>query len=117
MFYMISGVCLFITAILGSVYRNHIYANRINDYGLADMHTNIGAVIVASFLFMGYMKYDSTQDDMKVILSCVLGFSVYELIQVTSLIGTFDVKDLLGTIIGGALAYILYRFVNWMYVS
>jgi glycopeptide antibiotics resistance protein len=114
---MISGVFLFITAILGSMYRNHIYASKINDYGLADMHTNIGAVIVAAFLFMGYMKYDNAQDELKVILGCVLGFSVYELVQATSLIGTFDVKDLLGTIIGGALAYILYKCVNWMYVS
>jgi len=42
--------------------------NNINDYGLADMHTNIGAVITASFLFMGYVQYKEYKDELKVIL-------------------------------------------------
>ena len=86
--------------------------NNINDYGLADMHTNIGAVITASFLFMGYVQYKEYKDELKVILEVAFGFIVYEFIQITPIIGVFDWKDIIGTIIGGGLAFIIHKRIT-----
>jgi uncharacterized membrane protein len=110
-YYVISGVFLFFTAVIGSMYRNYIYTNIINDYGLADVHTNIGAVVVASFLFMGYAKYTTYYDELRVILGTSLGFIIYEFIQITPLIGTFDWGDVLGTIVGGLLSVVIHWIV------
>jgi len=108
-YYKLSFSFLFLTSVLGSAYRGYIYKNNINDYGLADMHTNIGSVITASFLFMGYMQYKEYKDELKVILAVVFGFIIYELIQITPLIGVFDWKDILGTIIGGGITYSIHK--------
>lgn len=110
LYYKISFICLCITSIFGSFYRGYIYNNNnINDYGLADMHTNIGAVITASFLFMGYAQYKEYKEELKVILAVVLGFVIYEFIQITPLIGIFDWKDIVGTIIGGSLTFAIHK--------
>ncbi|MCT4592680.1 MAG: hypothetical protein N4A57_00180 [Anaeromicrobium sp.] len=114
-YYKISFLFLFLTSILGSVYRSYIYNNNINDYGLADMHTNIGSVVTASFLFMGYVQYKEYKDELKVILGVVLGFIVYEVIQSAPLIGVFDWKDVIGTIIGGILTFVIHKLITIKY--
>lgn len=116
LYYRISFLFLFGTSILGSVYRSYIYKNNINDYGLADMHPNIGAVITASFLFMGHMQYKEYKDELIVILGVVLGFIVYEFIQVTSLIGVFDWKDIVGTIVGGGFTFMIHKLTKRQYM-
>lgn len=111
-YYKISFLFLFLTSILGSFYRKYIYSNNIYDYYLADIHPNIGAVITASFLFMGYSRYKGHKDELKVILSVVIGFVVYEFIQITPLIGVFDLKDIIGTIIGGGLTFAIHKLIQ-----
>ncbi|MDM8534171.1 hypothetical protein QUF55_05625 [Clostridiaceae bacterium HSG29] len=111
-YYTIAILSLLITSIGGSIYRNYIYSNNINDCGLADMHTNMGAVIVCSFLLMGYEKYSSEFDNLKGIASATFGFIIYELIQISDLIGTFDVMDIVGSIIGGLITLGIYKIIN-----
>ena len=109
---MISGISIFMTMVAGSLYRNYIYSRNIYDYGLADMHTNIGAVLSASFLFMGYKKYYSCHEETRIIIECVLGFIIYEFIQLTPLIGQFDIKDIIGTLIGGTITFVIHKIIR-----
>lgn len=112
LYYSITLLSLLMVSIVGSIYRNYIYSNGIHDYGLADMHTNIGAVIACSFLFMGYEKYENQTDDLKGIIAATMGFVIYEFIQMTDLIGTFDVLDIIGSIIGGIITLGIYKIIN-----
>lgn len=112
LYYLIALFSLLLISIGGTIYRNYIYSNNIYDYGFADMHTNIGAVIVCSFLFMGYSKHDNQIDDLKGILAATLGFIIYEFIQMTDLIGTFDVLDVIGSVIGALITFGIYKIIN-----
>lgn len=111
-YYLIALFSLLLISIGGTIYRNYIYSNNIYDYGFADMHTNIGAVIAGSFLFMGYKKYDNQIDDLKMILSATLGFIAYEFIQMTDLMGTFDVLDIVGSVMGAIITFGIYKIIN-----
>ena len=64
------------TFVIGNIYRKYIYANDINDFGFADMHTNIATVIVSFFLFMAYSKTLLFIDGVKIIRSATLGFII-----------------------------------------
>lgn len=111
LYYKIFFIFLFLT-LIGDVYRKYIYQNNINDCGLADMYPNIGAVITASFLLMGKAKFKEEKEEVIIILSAVLGFIIYEFIQVKIPISTFDWKDILGTIIGGIITFVIYKLIT-----
>lgn len=112
LYYKLFWIFLCLTFISSSVYRSYIYNNDINDYGLADTFPNIGAVITASFLFMGKAQYEERRDELIVILGSVLGFIVYEFIQIKLSISTFDWKDIIGTIVGGIITFIIHKFLT-----
>lgn len=98
--------------LVGTAYRNYVYSHKLSDYGLADIHPNIFAVVVASFLFMGYSKQKSFLEEAKIILWVTVGFIVYEFIQMTPIIGVFDIKDILGSLIGCAASVLIHKIVN-----
>ena len=112
LYYIISAITLFITFFLGTAYRSYIYNNNINDYGLADVHPNICAVIVASFLFMGWVKYKSYREELKVIIGVTLGFIIYEFIQSVTSTGIYDWKDVIGTLIGALMTLIIHKLIS-----
>lgn len=112
LYYKIFFLFLFLTFILGDIYRNYIYTNNINDYGLADIYPNIRAVIIASFLFMAKAKYIEDKEEVTIILSVVLGFILYEFVQIKIPISTFDWKDIIGTIIGGIITFVIYKLLT-----
>jgi hypothetical protein len=96
---------------MSTIYRSYIYGNNINDYGLADIFPNIGAVITASFLFISKAQYAEYKDELTAILGSVLGFIVYEFIQIKLPISIFDWKDIVGTIIGGIITFLIHKFL------
>ncbi|MBV1821455.1 hypothetical protein DW1_2893 [Proteiniborus sp. DW1] len=111
LYYKLFFIFLISTFVMSTIYRSYIYGNNINDYGLADIFPNIGAVITASFLFMAKAQYEEYKDELIVILGSVLGFIAYEFIQIKLPIGTFDWKDIIGTIIGGIITFLIHKFL------
>lgn len=111
LYYKMFFIFLLLTTFMSTIYRNYIYVNNINDYGLADIFPNIGAVITASFLFMAREKYKEYKDELIVMLGAVIGFIVYEFIQINLPISTFDWKDIIGTIVGGFITFIIHKFL------
>lgn len=110
-YYIISTITLFLTFFLGTAYRLYIYKNMLNDYGLADVHPNICAVIVAAFLFMGWAKYKTYREELKVIICVTLGFIIYELIQPVTGTGIYDWKDVIGTLIGAFITLVIHKLI------
>lgn len=115
LYYKISIISLTINFFFGSIYRNYIYNNNISDFGIADIHPNILGVIVATFLFLGYSKELIRYNEIKIILATTIGFIIYEFIQITPLIGIFDLHDVLGSVIGGTISLLIYNLVCLKY--
>lgn len=116
LYYRIAVLGFLFNLVVGTLYRNYIYSNNIMDLGIADIHPNIFSVIIASFIFMGYSKEESELNEIKIILAVTTGFIIYEFIQLTPLIGVFDIKDLMGTVIGGGICLLVHRIIYRRFV-
>ncbi|TAL71186.1 MAG: hypothetical protein EPN88_05915 [Bacteroidetes bacterium] len=68
---------------------------------------NIGGVIVCSFLFIWWVKESSLKKRELVIFSVGVGLIIYEFLQIVIPWQTFDVKDIIGTLIGVIIASIM----------
>jgi glycopeptide antibiotics resistance protein len=100
-----------VTEIGRHVYRPFIYGNGIDDFGLADSIGNLGGIIVQIFLGLVLMNSNLKQGG-KLIGFFVIGYIVYEILQPVLPKGTFDWKDIYGTVIGGILAAIVFFLIQ-----
>ena len=89
------------------VYRPFIYANNINDFGIADSMGNLGGIIVQIFFGMTILN-PTRPKGLRLILLFVGGYILYEFLQPWLPKGTFDWKDVYGTFIGGIIGLLLY---------
>lgn len=101
----------FVTEIGRHFYRPFIYRNGIDDFGLADSIGNLGGIIVQIFLGLVLMNSNLKQGG-KLIGFFVIGYIVYEILQPVLPKGTFDWKDIYGTIIGGVLAGTVFLVIQ-----
>lgn len=101
----------FVTEIGRRVYRPIIYRNEINDFGLADSIGNLGGIVAQVFLGLALMNSNLKQG-FKLIGFLVIGYVFYEIIQPVLPKGTFDWKDVYGTIVGGAFAGIVFFVIQ-----
>ncbi|NDV61934.1 hypothetical protein G0Q06_05680 [Puniceicoccales bacterium CK1056] len=110
--YVVIMILSFIVTEIGRhSYRPIIYRNEINDFGLADSIGNMGGIVVQVFfalvLFNSHLK-----QGFKLIVFLVVGYIFYEILQPVLPKGTFDWKDVYGTILGGAFAAILFFVIQ-----
>ena len=110
--YLLLFLCFFGLTELGRhVYRPFIYANHINDYGIADSIGNLGGIIVQ--LFFGFLVLNPTKlKGLRLIAFFILGYILYEVAQPILPRGVFDWKDIFGTIIGGAIGLVLFLLIH-----
>ena len=102
---------LVLTEVGRYIYRPYIYENNINDYGIADSMGNWGGIIVQ--LFFGLTIFNSARiKGLRLIAFFVLGYVVYEILQLFLPRGTFDFKDVYGTIIGGFIGMFLFLLIH-----
>lgn len=95
------------------VYRPFIYNNKIDDWGLADSIGNWGGILVQIFFGLSIIN-PSKKKGIRLILFFVLGYIAYEIIQPILPKGTFDWKDIYGTLIGALLGLLIYLTINWL---
>lgn len=94
-----------IAIILKSTYRQYIYANQINDYGIADSSPNFFAGLIIVLL---YFVQDQKTTLQKHALFAALGLVGYELIQGSVFKNNvFDYKDILASILGAVIGYLI----------
>ncbi|MCF8366452.1 MAG: hypothetical protein K9H16_11760 [Bacteroidales bacterium] len=88
-------------------YRPWVYQNDINDFGIADSMGNLGGVVVQ--IFFGMTVFNPlVKKGIRLIVFFVLGYIVYEFLQFILPKGTFDWKDVFGTLVGGFFGLILF---------
>jgi hypothetical protein len=106
MYFMIAILAFLITEAGRFIYRPFIYANQINDLGLADSIGNLGGVIVQIFVMLAFFN-SQNKKAFRVIGFLVVGYILYEILQPYLPKGVFDWKDVWGTIIGGLIATLI----------
>lgn len=96
-------VFLILTTVGVALMRSLPLHNKIIGF-ISDTAANIGGVLVASSLFIWLKGYRTYKLRIRVILAVCFGFIVYELIQIFLPWATFDVNDMLGTLLGALIA-------------
>ena len=115
--YVVALVLSFVVTEIGRhVYRPIIYQNGINDFGLADSIGNLGGIIAQVFLGLALMNPNLKQG-IRVIGFLIVGYIFYEIVQPILPKGTFDWKDVFGTILGGVLAGIAFFMIQKYFKS
>ena len=110
--YLLLCVFAFVFTEVGRfIYRPYIYANEINDFGIADSIGNLGGIMVQIFLGMTLLN-PSLKKGLRLVLLFTIGYFIYEFAQPYFPKGVFDWKDVYGTIIGGGIATILLIFLH-----
>lgn len=93
------------------IYRPYIYQNNINDFGLADSMGNLGGIVVQ--IFFGLSIFNPTvKKGLRLIAFFTVGYIVYEILQLYLPKGTFDWKDIYGTVIGGVFSLLLFLLIH-----
>lgn len=95
-------------------YRKFINKNDIFDFGLADSLPSFLYIVGIIFIVLSYSKNVNGQKVTKSILLMTSGALVYEFEQLFSNM-TFDVKDVIATILGGLFSLALYKFIEKKY--
>lgn len=94
-----------IAIILKSVYRQYVYANQIDDFGIADSSPNFFAGLI---IMLFYFTQNQKITIQKHALFAVIGLVGYELIQGSIFKNNFfDYKDIVASILGVGVGYFI----------
>lgn len=108
----IGGAAFLVTEFGRLVYRPYVRRHGIQDFGLADSIGNLGGIVVQIFICLAAMN-PTRKQSYRLALFFSVGYIVYEALQPILPRGTFDWKDVWGTVIGGcfasALLWVLWR--------
>lgn len=93
------------------VYRPYVYENNINDFGIADSMGNLGGIVVQ--IFFGLAIFNSSEiKGYRLVAFLVVGYIVYEFLQLILPKGVFDWKDIIGTFLGGIIGLVLFVLLH-----
>ena len=110
--YLVITVTFFLLTEIGrNIYRPFIYSNSIEDYGIADSIGNLGGIIVQIFFSLTILNSPKKQG-FRVIGFIVIGYIIYEILQLYLPRGVFDWKDIYGTVLGGIISILIWLTIN-----
>ena len=110
--YFISFLFSFALTEIGRyIYRPFIYENNINDFGIADSMGNLGGIVVQIFFGLSILN-PTRKKGLRLIGFFTIGYIVYEILQLYLPKGTFDWKDIYGTVIGGFFSLLLFLLIH-----
>jgi len=93
------------------IYRPYIYENNINDFGIADSMGNLGGIAVQ--IFFGLSILNPGRKKGKYLIGFfTVGYIVYEFLQPYLPKGTFDWKDIYGTVLGAAFSLLVFLIIH-----
>ena len=95
-----------ITELGRSFYRPYIYANKIDDYFLADTIGNSFGTVTAIFMILT-LSGNGTNKDWSIVITIIVGLIIYELLNLTGKT-TIDVNDMVATVIFGTISALIY---------
>jgi len=104
------GIAAFSITELGrSFYRPYIYANKIDDYFIADTIGNSFGTITAIFMILT-LSGKGTKKDWSIVFIIIAGLLVYELLNLSGKTSV-DINDLIATIVFGIISVLIYYFL------
>ena len=114
LYFLLFAIFFALTEIGRDIYRPYIYANGINDFGIADTVGNFFGTITQIY-FMLFLLYPTYENGLWFFPFFVIGYSVYEIAQFFMPGSYFDWKDIVATILAGGVAALLYQkiFGRW----
>lgn len=92
--------------------RPYLLKHHITAFYIADSLPNFLAVVI---FFLGYMVIRFPVDEQKIvslIFAFVAGLTLYEVFQLWMPGRTFDLKDVIASVLGGVFCYLVSRIVN-----
>lgn len=93
------------------MYRPFIYRNHIDDWGIADSIGNSLGTLTQIFLYLG-LANATQKESYRIIAFVTVGYIVYEVVQPILPRGTFDMKDVIATVVAGLLAAVLVTIIH-----
>ena len=107
---LIIGMIAYAVTELGrSFYRPYIYANKIDDYFIADTIGNSFGTMTAIFIILT-LSGKGTKKDWNIVVMIIAGLLFYELLNLTGKTA-IDINDMIATVIFGTLSALIYNFL------
>ena len=106
---LIAIVAFSITELGRSFYRPYIYANKIDDYFLADTIGNSFGTVTAIFMILT-LSGKGTSKDWNIVFIIIAGLIIYEFLNLTGKTA-IDVNDIIATVVFGTISVLIYFFL------
>ena len=107
---LLIGISAFLITELGrSFYRPYIYANKIDDYFIADTIGNSFGTVTAIFMILT-LSGKGTSKDWKIVFIIIAGLIIYEFLNLTGKTA-IDVNDIIATVVFGTISVLIYFFL------
>jgi glycopeptide antibiotics resistance protein len=115
--YVLIFLFAFILGLLSKlVYRDFIYLNDLNDFGLADSLPNFFAALGISFATLSFSKNKFDKISYSIFINSALSMIAYEFSQIF-LSGVFDIHDIIASIVGSIFAFGLYKMLTKVFIK
>ncbi len=101
LYYLVIDIIILLFMI--KVYRPYIYNNNINDFYIADSIPSFLGVLIMSNII--YLNERSLDYEFLLYLCPTVGLIIYEFLQYFLKIGTFDINDIIFSLIGGIVVF------------
>ncbi len=108
LYYLIIDIIILLLMI--KVYRPYIYSNSINDFHIADSIPSFLGVLIMSNII--YLNDKNLEYDFLLYLCPTIGLIIYEFLQYYLHVGTFDINDIIFTLIGGIIVFFYKRIFS-----
>ena len=92
--------------------RPYLLKNHITKFGIADSLPNFLAPVIFIFAFIVLFNPKENKRVLRMSITAVIGLTLYEFVQVFMPERTFDIKDIIASIMGGLFSYYLYKLLN-----
>jgi len=94
---------------LSNHYRSYIYSNNLNDFGLADVGANV-IVVPILFIFLHIFEIKLSNNKYKSLTIVTIFYISAEILSFfVPQIGTFDMLDIVGYIIGSCISFLAIK--------
>lgn len=101
-------ICFLYGFILNTYYRPYVYLSKLNDFGFADIGNNLTFVPGVYLIYMYTNKKKLVSPYYCLLLFCIIELASFFF----TTLGTFDLKDILGLIIGTLFLKLFLKYQN-----
>lgn len=102
-------VCFIYSLLINTFYRPYIYINHLSDFGIADIGNNL-AFIPGVYFLTNIIRNKYIISKYYDIWLCLLLFGTIEFFSYFfPFLGTFDIKDVFGLLIGAIILFYLVK--------